>query len=88
MAILCGYLNAQVAAGFSYHIRESVFQKVADFGQKGDAEFSMPSLINRTTNDITQIQMFVAMGMQTMIKAPCHGRGRSLRSSTRAGRCP
>ncbi len=34
MAILCGYLNAQVAAGFSYHIRESVFQKVADFGQK------------------------------------------------------
>lgn len=70
MAILCGYLNAQVAAGFSYHIRESVFQKVADFGQKEMLEFSVPSLINRTTNDITQIQMFVAMGMQTMIKAP------------------
>ena len=65
MAILCGYLNAQVAAGFSYHIRESVFQKVADFGQKEMLEFSVPSLINRTTNDITQIQMFVAMGMQT-----------------------
>lgn len=73
MAIFCGYLNAQVAAGFSYHIRESVFQKVADFGQKEMLEFSVPSLINRTTNDITQIQMFVAMGMQTMIKA-CHGR--------------
>ena len=70
MAILCGYLNAQVAAGFSYHIRESVFQKVADFGQKEMLEFSVPSLINRTTNDITQIQMLVAMGMQTMIKAP------------------
>ena len=42
----------------------------ADFGQKEMLEFSVPSLINRTTNDITQIQMFVAMGMQTMIKAP------------------
>ena len=42
MAILCGYLNAQVAAGFSYHIRESVFQKVADFGQKEMLEFSVP----------------------------------------------
>ena len=70
MAILCGYLNAQVAAGCSYHIRECVCQKVADFGQKEMLEFSVPSLINRTTNDITQIQMFVAMGMQTMIKAP------------------
>ena len=70
MAILCGYLNAQVAAGFSYHIRESVFQKVADFGQKEMLEFSVPSLINRTTNDITQIQMLVAMGLQVMIKAP------------------
>ena len=70
LEMLACTLNAQVAAGFSYHIRESVFQKVADFGQKEMLEFSVPSLINRTTNDITQIQMFVAMGMQTMIKAP------------------
>ena len=59
-----------ISAVMAIHIRESVFQKVADFGQKEMLEFSVPSLINRTTNDITQIQMFVAMGMQTMIKAP------------------
>ena len=70
LSILCGYLVARIAGGFSYTIRELVFKKVADFGQKEMHEFSVPSLINRTTNDITQIQMFVAMGMQIMVKAP------------------
>lgn len=69
-AIACGYLAANVAAGFSYTIRENVFNKVADFGQSQMHKFSIPSLINRTTNDITQIQMFVAMGLQIIIKAP------------------
>ena len=70
LSILCGYLSAKVAGGFSFTIREHVFKKVADFGQKEMHEFSVPSLLNRTTNDITQIQMLVAMGLQILIKAP------------------
>lgn len=70
LCIICGYLAAKVAAGFSYAVREDVFNKVADFGQKEMLDFSVPSLINRTTNDITQIQMLVAMGLQILIKSP------------------
>lgn len=70
LAIICGFLAAKVAAGFSFVVREDVFHKVADFGQKEMLQFSVPSLINRTTNDITQIQMLVAMGLQIMIKSP------------------
>ena len=70
LAIICGYLASQVAAGFSYSIRDKVFGKVSDFGQREMHSFSIPSLINRTTNDITQIQMITAMGLQIMIKAP------------------
>lgn len=70
LAIICGYLSSQIAAGFSYTVREGVFNQVADFGQKEMQQFSVPSLINRTTNDITQIQMLVAMGLQIMIKSP------------------
>lgn len=69
-AVLCGFLSSKVAAGFSYVVRENVFHKVADFGQKEMLEFSVPSLINRTTNDITQIQMLVSMGLQILIKSP------------------
>lgn len=70
LAIICGYLASQTAAGFSYTIREKIFHQVADFGQYEMQQFSVPSLINRTTNDITQIQMLVAMGLQIMIKSP------------------
>ena len=70
LAIICGYLSAKVAAGFSYTVREKLFDKVADFGQQEMMSFSVPSLINRTTNDITQIQMLLAMGLQIIVKAP------------------
>ena len=70
LAVICGYLTARVAAGYGYSIREEVFHKIADFGQQEMMAFSVPSLINRTTNDITQIQMLVAMGNQILIKAP------------------
>ena len=70
LAVICGYLNARVSAGYGYSIREEVFHKIADFGQQEMMAFSVPSLINRTTNDITQIQMLVAMGNQILIKAP------------------
>lgn len=70
-ALLCvgsGFLTAKVAAGFSYSIRDAVFCKIADFGQQEMTAFSVPSLINRTTNDITQVQMFVSIGLQILIK--------------------
>ena len=70
LAVICGYLTARVEAGYGYSIREEVFHKIADFGQQEMMAFSVPSLINRTTNDITQIQMLVAMGNQILIKAP------------------
>ena len=70
LAIACGFLAAKVSSGFSYTIREKLFDKVADFGQQEMMSFSVPSLINRTTNDITQIQMLLAMGLQIIVKAP------------------
>ena len=70
LCVICGFLAAKVAAGYSYTVREAVFNQVADFGQEEIQKFSVPSLINRTTNDITQIQMLVAMGLQILIKAP------------------
>lgn len=70
LAVICGYLTARVAAGYGYSIRKEVFHKIADFGQQEMMAFSVPSLINRTTNDITQIQMLVGMGNQILIKAP------------------
>ena len=70
LCVICGYLTAKVAAGFALTIRERVFNKIADFGQHEMMRFSVPSLINRTTNDITQVQIVIAMGLQLIIKAP------------------
>lgn len=70
LCVVCGFLAAKVAAGFSYVVREDVFNRVTDFGQREMLAFSVPSLITRTTNDITQIQMLVAMGLQIIIKSP------------------
>ncbi len=70
LCVICGYLTAKVAAGFSYSIREAVFRKIAGFGQQEMMAFSIPSLINRTTNDITQVQMLTAMGLQILFKSP------------------
>lgn len=69
-AIITGYFAANVAAGFSKNLRRDVFRKVEEFGMTEIKEFSTASLITRTTNDITQLQMFIAMGLQLLIKAP------------------
>lgn len=70
LAIVCGYLSAKTASGFSYTIREKLFNHVMDMGCEEMQDFSIPSLITRTTNDITQIQMIVSMGLQMIIKSP------------------
>lgn len=70
LAIGCGYLSAKTASGFSYTIREKLFNHVMDMSSEEMQDFSIPSLITRTTNDITQIQMIVSMGLQMIIKSP------------------
>jgi len=69
-AFIVGFFAAQVAAGFSKRLRSKMFSKVGNFSMEEINGFSTASLITRSTNDITQIQMFVAMGLQVMIKAP------------------
>ena len=70
LCIVCGYLAARIASGFTYTVRDELFNHVSGLGQEEMLGFSVPSLITRTTNDITQIQMFIAMGLQAIIKAP------------------
>ena len=70
LAIACGFLAAKTASGFSFAVREKLFRHVMDIGSEEMQDLSIPSLITRTTNDITQIQMIIAMGLQMMIKAP------------------
>lgn len=70
LCVVCGYLAAKVAAGFSYTLREKIFGTVSGFDQQEMLDFSIPSLITRTTNDVTQIQMLIAMGLQLMVKSP------------------
>lgn len=69
-AILVGYLTSFVSATFSQKLRKQLFEKVQNFGMEEIKKFSTSSLITRTTNDITNIQMFLAMGLQMLIKAP------------------
>lgn len=70
LAITCGYLSARAAAGFAYSVREDLFRHVTGLGQAEMLKISIPSLITRTTNDITQTQMVIAMGLQSLIKSP------------------
>ncbi len=69
-AIICGFFVSEVAANFARTLREKIFDKITNFSNKEINQFSTPSLITRTTNDVVQMQMFVAMGLQLLIKAP------------------
>lgn len=69
-AMITGYFAARVAAGLSKTVREQVFKKVMRFNSEEISRFSTASLITRTTNDITQVQTLIAMGLQAIIKAP------------------
>lgn len=67
---IVAFFASKVAAAFSMRIRSKVFNKVESFSMDEINNFSTASLITRSTNDITQIQMFIAMGLQVIIKAP------------------
>ena len=69
-AIIVGYLTSRLSANFSFNLRKNIFKKVSLFGMKEIKKFKTSSLITRTTNDVTQIEMFIAMGLQMLIKAP------------------
>ena len=70
MAVIVGYCCAKLAATVAQRMRADVFDKVQSFGMNEIKKFSVPSLITRSTNDITQIQLTVAMGLQVIVKAP------------------
>ena len=70
LAVAVGFFAARLAAGFSRRIRFAVFEKVESFSMEEINGFSTDSLITRSTNDITQVQMLISMGLQVMIKAP------------------
>ena len=69
-AVIVGFFAAKVAAGLSMRLRGMVFDKTLSFSMEEINGFSTASLITRSTNDITQIQLIVAMGLQLIIKAP------------------
>jgi ABC-type multidrug transport system fused ATPase/permease subunit len=69
-AIATGYVAARVGASFSQRLRSLEFRKVESFGPAEMNRFSTASLITRSTNDITQIQMFVTMGLLLLVKSP------------------
>ena len=69
-SVIVGFFAAQIAANLSKRLRRELFEKVESFSMEEIGGFSTDSLITRSTNDITQIQMIVAMGLQMIVKAP------------------
>ena len=69
-AVLVGFFASYIAASFSRTLRKDLFEKVENFSEGEVKKFSTSSLITRTTNDVTQIEMLVAMGLQLLIKSP------------------
>ena len=69
-AVFVGYFVSTIAANLSRNIRKKLFDKVQDLAMSEVKKFSTSSLITRSTNDITQIQMLFAMGLQLAIKSP------------------
>ena len=70
LSVMTGFLAAQVAASFSMRLRAGIFRQVESFSMEEINRFSTASLITRTTNDVTQIQFLIAMGLQVILKAP------------------
>ena len=69
-SVVVGYIIANITANFSLNIRRKLFTKVNDFSLEEIKKFSTSSLITRTTNDVTNLEMLLSMGLQLLIKAP------------------
>ena len=69
-AVIVGYITSMISAKFSSNVRKKLYNQVENFGMEEIKNFSTSSLITRTTNDITNVQMLLSMGLQLLIKAP------------------
>ena len=69
-SVVVGFLAARIAASFSTRLRDDIFHSVLDFSDAEIKKFSIPSLLTRTTNDITQIQLVFTTGLQVITKGP------------------
>ena len=69
-SVIVGYIVANITANFSLNVRRKLFTKVNDFSLEEIKKFSTSSLITRTTNDVTNLEMLLSMGLQLLIKAP------------------
>ena len=69
-SVITSWFVAKIAAGFSARLRDELYCKVQSFSMEEINKFSTASLITRSTNDVQQVQMFVAIGLQMIIKAP------------------
>jgi len=70
MAVLVGFLASRVAASFTTRLRGEIFHQVMDYSDAEIKKFSVPSLLTRTTNDLTQLQIMIVMGMQVVTRGP------------------
>lgn len=70
LSIIVGYFTSRLAAGLSLRLRNAIYSQVSMFSKQEIRKFSTASLVTRCTNDVTQIQMLLAMGLQVLIKAP------------------
>lgn len=69
-AVVVGYFASKISSSFSRKLRKEIFEKVEYFGMEEIKKFSTSSLITRTTNDVTQVEMLIGMGLQMLMKAP------------------
>lgn len=69
-ACVVGFFTSYVATSLSAKLRKELFSKVEEFSMEEMNKFSVSSLITRTTNDVNQVEMLIAMGLQLMVKAP------------------
>ncbi len=70
LAIICSYLAARISSNFGKNLRENLFKKIEGFSSEEINGFSTASLITRSTNDVVQMQNFISMGLQLIIRAP------------------
>lgn len=70
MAVLVGFLASRTAASFTTRVRGEIFHQVMDYSDAEIKKFSVPSLLTRTTNDLTQLQILIVMGLQVVTRGP------------------
>ena len=68
--VMVGYLSARLAASYTTRLRSDIYSQVLSYSDAEIKRFSIPSLLTRTTNDISQIQLLITMGLQVIVRGP------------------